>query len=216
MGPHRRNELGEGRNDISNSLILLHNIVRAKMHRDDIRRVGPQPAIQLILVGNVDGQEARVALVVTVILVVATVVLGPARADEVDVGPFGRLKLVPELGAPAYNLGYRVAKGHVAERDVLCSGRSDQAEGEGFERNHGYEMREKATENNVGKQCREWSIMASFTFPKLLYSFPKRGHRIQFGAPRQWVIEAKELSLLAISWLGWIDEFICSKHVRVV
>lgn len=86
------------------------------MHGDDVGRVGLQPADELLLVGDVDGQEPRVALVVAVVLGVLAVVLRLARADPVDAGPLGALQLLPQLGAPADDLGDGVAKGHVAQR----------------------------------------------------------------------------------------------------
>ena len=58
------------------------------------------------------------ALIVAVILCVSAVILGFAGADEVHGSPFGGLQFLPELGAPADDLGYAVPKGHVAESSV--------------------------------------------------------------------------------------------------
>lgn len=119
MRPHSPHQLGKRSYNIRSRLALLHDIIRPKMHRHDIRRVPRQPAIQLILVRNIDGQEPRVALVVAVVLCVAAVVFRLARPHKVDglAGPFGhRLQLVPEHGAPADDFGDGVAEGHVAQR----------------------------------------------------------------------------------------------------
>ena len=108
------------------------------MHGNHIGRVRLQPAVQLVLGRNVDGQEARVALVVAVVRRVFAVILGPPAADEVDARPFGRLQqLGPQLGAPAHDLGDGVAEGHVAQRAVLGAGADGQGgEHEGGDADH--------------------------------------------------------------------------------
>jgi len=119
MSTHLRNESRKGGDNVVGTPVPV-DVVGAQVHCDDIGRVLLQPAHQLLLVGNVDGQKPRVALVVAIVLCVAAVVLPAAGPDEIDLCPLGRLQLVPQLGSPADNLGDGVAKGHVAERGVLC------------------------------------------------------------------------------------------------
>lgn len=85
------------------------------MHRNHIGGILSQPALQLVLVRDIDGLEARMAFAVAVVPVVAAVEVGTDGTDEVHVGELGGLEALPEFGAPALDLGYRVAKGHVAE-----------------------------------------------------------------------------------------------------
>lgn len=96
MRPHSIHQLCERRDDIGYRLVLLHDVVGSEMHGDYIGGVGLEPAIELVLVRDVDGQEARVAFVVAVILVVAAVVLGLAGADPVDARPLGGLEPLPK------------------------------------------------------------------------------------------------------------------------
>ena len=81
---HLLGQRGKGSNDVGDRLALLGDIVGAEMHGDDIGRVLLQPAHELLLVRDVDGQEARVSLIVTVLLGVSAVVLRLARPDKVD------------------------------------------------------------------------------------------------------------------------------------
>lgn len=127
MCSHGVDQLGESRNDIGSRLVLLHNVVRTKMHGDYVGRVLGQPTVKLILIGNIDGQVSRVALVVAIVLAVATVVLVPAGADEVDALPFGGLELFPQQSAPADDLRNGVAKWHVAQGGVLRCRRGDES-----------------------------------------------------------------------------------------
>jgi hypothetical protein len=111
------------------------------MHSHHIRGVRLQPSLQLISVRDVDGQEAAVALVVTVVFGVAAVVFCFTGADEIDAGPFGGLQLLPEFGAPANDFGDAVAKGHVADGGVGglgggCGQEGGEGEGEGLEVDH--------------------------------------------------------------------------------
>jgi len=57
MRPHRRHELRKRSNNIRHRLALLHDIIRAQMHRNNIRGICLQPSIKLILVRDIDGQE---------------------------------------------------------------------------------------------------------------------------------------------------------------
>lgn len=116
---HLLDEGGESSDDIIGGLVLLDNVVGAQVHGDHIGRVFLEPADELFLVGDVDSQETGVALVVTVVLGVAAVVLCPSGTYEVDIGPLGRLQLVPELGAPAGDLGDGVTEGHEPEAGVV-------------------------------------------------------------------------------------------------
>lgn len=84
MRPHLPNQRGKRRNNVIDILALLHDIVGAQVHADDVGRVLLQPPDQLLLAGDVDGQETRVALVVAVVFCVAAVVLGLAGPDKVD------------------------------------------------------------------------------------------------------------------------------------
>lgn len=134
--PHCAHQLCEGREDVGYVLVLLNDVVGAEVHGDDIRGVGLQPAVQLVLVRNVDGKEARVAFVVTVVLGVFAVVLGLSRAHEVHRGPLRTLQFFPEKRAPANDLGDGVTKGHVAERGILgrdgAQERQDSKEAQGY------------------------------------------------------------------------------------
>lgn len=130
MRPHLPNQRGKRRNNIIDILALLHDIIRAQVHADDVGRVLLQPPDELLLAGDVDGQEARVALVVAVVLGVAAVVLRLAGADKVDGRPLGGLELVPELGAPADDLGDGVAEGHVPEPGGCLGGGARREGGE--------------------------------------------------------------------------------------
>lgn len=127
---HLLDQGGERGNDISHGLVLLHDIVGAKMHGDHIGRVPLEPSDQLLLVGDVDCQEAGMTLVVAVVLGVAAVVLCLSGADKVDGGPLGRLQLVPELGAPADDLGDGVAEGHVPQSGRVGLRRDGSGEAE--------------------------------------------------------------------------------------
>lgn len=124
--PHRPDELRERRDDIRNRLILLHDVVGAQVHGDHVGGIILQPAIQLVLVRDVDGQEPRVALVVAVVLAISAVVFGFAAADKVYGGPLGGLEFLPEERAPADDFGDGVAEGHVAQGGVLGYGDAQQ------------------------------------------------------------------------------------------
>jgi len=134
--PHTPHQRPERLDNIRNRLILLHNIIRAQMHRNHIRRITFQPPIQLPFIRNIDSEETRVAFVVAVIGRVAAVVFGLAAADKVYGGGVeGRgLEKMVEFGAPADYFGYGVAEGHVADWGVggLGGCRREQA-GEGEE-----------------------------------------------------------------------------------
>lgn len=99
------------------------------MHGNHIRRVRLQPAVQLLLVRDVDGQESAMALVVAIILGVFAAVFCFAGAYEIYGSPFRGLQPFPEFGTPADNFRDAVAKGHVANGGVCGLGTGCSYEG---------------------------------------------------------------------------------------
>lgn len=101
------------------------------MHGNQVCRVLFEPAVELVFVCDVDGEEARVAFVVAVVFGVfaAGLVFVFAAADEVYGGEVGGLQFVPEFGAPADDFRDAVAKGHVADWCGLGGGEGED-EGE--------------------------------------------------------------------------------------
>jgi hypothetical protein len=126
LSPHSPDQLREGSDDVRHSLVLLYNIVGSQVHGHHVGRILVEPAVELVLVGNVDGQKARVAFIVAVVFGVAAVVLRLAGADKVNGFPLGGLQLFPEQGAPADDFGDGVPKGHEAEGGVLGEGATGQ------------------------------------------------------------------------------------------
>lgn len=89
--PHDAYQRRERCDDISDGLVLLYDVIRPEVHSDDICWVGLEPADKLLPIGDVDGQETRVTLVVAVVRSVSAVVLRLAGSDPVDRSPFGGL-----------------------------------------------------------------------------------------------------------------------------
>jgi hypothetical protein len=112
------------------------------MHSNHIRGVRLEPAIQLVFVGDVDGEKAAVALVIAVVFGVFAVVLCLTGAYEVDGGPFGGLKFLPEFGAPADDFSDAVAERHISDGGVCglsrgCRYEGQEGECENCEADHG-------------------------------------------------------------------------------
>ena len=113
-GPHDADHLGERRDDIVDALALEH-VVGAEHEHDDVGGCALQPVGQ-VAVSNVDGQPARVALVVLVpvgrrrLAVLRVAVLRPDVLHLVREP--GRRELVPHERPPASDLGDTVAEGH--------------------------------------------------------------------------------------------------------
>jgi hypothetical protein len=120
-------------------LILLHDIIRPQMHAHHIRRIPPQPPLELSLIRDINRQEAGVALIIPIIFRVVAVILRLAGADEINGCKLGGLELLPEFRAPTDYLGDAVAEGHVADGCVggLCGcGCCQGGEEEGGEVEH--------------------------------------------------------------------------------
>ena len=111
---HDINHLGVRGNDIVRAS-ATENIVRAEHEHDDVGRRVAQPALEII-VGDVDGQPARVTLVALVpvkCLGLAILRVAVLRADVVDlVGQTRVGQLVPNEGTPAGDFGDAVTEGH--------------------------------------------------------------------------------------------------------
>jgi hypothetical protein len=99
---------------------LLHNIISPQMHGNNICGISLQPPIQLVLIRNIDSQEAVMPFIVAIVLCISAVILSLSAADPVHGCSFGGLKLLPELSAPADDLCDAVAEKHEAEG---CVGR---------------------------------------------------------------------------------------------
>lgn len=56
--PHNRNQRIKSLNNIRNRFVLLHNIIGTEMHGNHICGILLQPANQLLVIRDVDGQEA--------------------------------------------------------------------------------------------------------------------------------------------------------------
>lgn len=91
------------------------DIVGTKMHSNDIGWVRFQPANELILVGNVDGLETCMALVVLVVGEALASRSGCLTSNEVNIGVVVLHELIVELCAPTAELRNGVAEGHVPD-----------------------------------------------------------------------------------------------------
>lgn len=111
---HDAHHLGVGGDDVVGALAAEH-VVGAEHEHDNVGGRALEPVGQVV-VGNVDGEPARVALVVLVpvgrggLAVLRVAVLRPDVLDLVREP--GRLQLVPHKRAPAGDLGDAVAEGH--------------------------------------------------------------------------------------------------------
>lgn len=106
----------------------MHDIVRAQMHGNHIRRIRLQPSLQLVLLRNLNGEKARVTLMVSIVLCIRAVSIMGRGAHKVDRREFRTLEFFPEFRAPANIVGDAVAKGHVADVSISghCGGCNDQ------------------------------------------------------------------------------------------
>jgi precorrin isomerase len=111
---HNLDHLSVGVDDVVGAA-AAEDVVGAEHEHDNVSRGAAQPALEVV-VGNVDGQPARVALVVLIpVGGVGTAALRVAvlRTHILDlVGETGLGQLVPDEGAPAGDLRNAVTEGH--------------------------------------------------------------------------------------------------------